>query len=45
MKHKIIESLPDNAHLVVLNYQLTLAQCIEAMVCEQSATFSLIWDN
>ena len=44
-KHKIIESLPDNAHLIVLNYQLTLAQCIEAMVCEQSATFSLIWDN
>ena len=44
-KHKIIESLPDNAHLIVVNNQLTLSQCIEAMVCEQSATFSLIWDS
>ena len=44
-KHKIIESLPDNAHMIVLNHELTLAQCIEAMVCEQSASFSLIWDS
>ena len=44
-KHKIIDSLPENAHLIVVNHNLTLAQCIEAMVSEQSATFSLIWDN
>ena len=43
-EHKIIESLPDNAQIVVLNNQLTLDQCIEAMVVEQSASFSLIWD-
>ena len=44
-KHKIIDSLPENAHLIVVNHNLTLVQCIEAMVSEQSATFSLIWDN
>ena len=44
-KHKIIDSLPENAHIIVVNHNLTLAQCIEAMVCEQSASFSLIWDN
>ena len=44
-KHKIVDSLPENAHIIVVNHNLTLAQCIEAMVCEQSASFSLIWDN
>ena len=44
-QHKIIESLPDNAQIIVLNNQLTLDQCIEAMVVEQSASFSLIWDS
>ncbi len=43
-QHKIIDSLPDNAQIIVLNNQLTLDQCIEAMVVEQSASFSLIWD-
>ena len=43
-EHKIIESLPDNAQIIVLNNQLTLEQCIEAMVVEQSSTFALIWD-
>ena len=33
-KHKIIDSLPENAHLIVVNHNLTLAQCIEAMVSE-----------
>ena len=33
-QHKIIESLPDNAQIIVLNNQLTLDQCIEAMVVE-----------
>jgi len=43
-QHKIIESLPDNAQIIVLNNQLTLDQCIAAMVVQQSATYSLIWD-
>ena len=40
---KIVDSLPDNCPIVVMNHELTLAQVIEAQICQQNATFSLIY--
>lgn len=44
-KHKILDALPDNARLIVLNHELTMMQCIEAMVVEQSTDFALVWNS
>jgi hypothetical protein len=40
---KLVDSLPDNCAVVVMNHELTLAQVIEAQICQQNATFSLIY--
>ena len=44
-EHKVVESLPENAKLIVLNHELTLQQVIEAMVGEHNSNFAIIWNS
>lgn len=43
--NKVIDCLPENAKIVVLNHELTLAQAIETMTSEQCVTFAVIWNS
>jgi hypothetical protein len=40
---KIVDSLPDNCKVVVMNHELTLSQVIQAQICEQNANYSIIY--
>jgi len=40
-----MDSLPENAQLLILNHDLTLAQMLDAMVCEQNKYVGIIWNS
>ena len=44
-KTKIVDSLPDNCKVVVLNHELTLQQMIQCQIVENHAAFSLIYHS
>jgi hypothetical protein len=44
-QHCIMDSLPENTKLVVLNHELTLAQVIDAMICDQRKYAAIIWNS
>jgi hypothetical protein len=44
-RHKIVDALPDNCRLVVVNQDLSLSQLIQAQVVQQQSPYSLIYHS
>ena len=44
-EHQVHEVLPDNAKVVVLNHDLSIKQCINAMVLDQNVQWTAVWDS
>jgi hypothetical protein len=43
--HCVMDSLPENAKMVVLNHELTLDQVIKAMCVENNKPAAVVWNS
>jgi len=44
-EHTVLEVLPDNAKIVVINHESSLKQCITAMAVDQNVQWCAVWDS